>query len=318
MAALPDRLVGLVGALPYTVHAGPFTYTAAGIGAVCTDPAWRGRGLAGRLLALQWRILASRGVDLAIISGDRSLYRRAGATPAGPAHRFQLTALAHPGLALTPLTAQNIELAARLWAMQPVRIERDPTIWQTAIAGAAFPPSRRFASLVGDPPRAYVVLDTPAPGTSGLARIFELAGEAAAAVAAARHLAAAAGTGAIEVIAPDWDFALGRELTRHATTSCRVHQPGTYCLPDPLRTFERLQPLLAALDPATATWRLWPEEQGFVLEGPPADRDAVPGPTSGWAESATQVCRLLFGADGAALSPALPVPLPCWQGFNYV
>ena len=48
------------------------------LGSVCTHPDYRGRGLAGSLLAHVENELRAQGVDLLYVSGGRSLYLRGG------------------------------------------------------------------------------------------------------------------------------------------------------------------------------------------------------------------------------------------------
>src|SRR5947209_4184266 len=55
----------------------------ASIGAVCTDPAHRGGGLASALMADARRYARENGASLMLISGGRGLYRRLGYGAAG-------------------------------------------------------------------------------------------------------------------------------------------------------------------------------------------------------------------------------------------
>ena len=60
------------------------------IGAVATDAAYRGRGLATQVLAAARADARERGVGLLLISGARGLYQRCGARPAGNLQRFRI------------------------------------------------------------------------------------------------------------------------------------------------------------------------------------------------------------------------------------
>lgn len=57
-------------------------FTVASIGTVLTDPEYRGRGHAGAILHASLRRMEEKGAKVLIVSGDRTLYRRAHCVPA--------------------------------------------------------------------------------------------------------------------------------------------------------------------------------------------------------------------------------------------
>ena len=85
------RLVSLVGCLRQTILVEGHPLPVGSIGSVCTRPEYRGRGLAGRLVSDVFRRLEAAGVPLALISGDRGLYKRLGCVEAGCFERFEFT-----------------------------------------------------------------------------------------------------------------------------------------------------------------------------------------------------------------------------------
>ena len=97
---------------------------AAAMGAVATRADVRGRGLGTAVVQDAMRRLATDGVAILTISGDRSLYLRAGAAPAGCCWRWHLAPSGgDPALRLRP-PADLHELAS-LHAKEPVRWLRD-------------------------------------------------------------------------------------------------------------------------------------------------------------------------------------------------
>ena len=60
------------------------------IGCVCTHPDYRNQGLAGRLLQDAWEKLRRDGIDFALISGNRSLYWRAGCGACRPTYTYMV------------------------------------------------------------------------------------------------------------------------------------------------------------------------------------------------------------------------------------
>ncbi|ANF95926.1 GNAT family N-acetyltransferase [Paenibacillus bovis] len=73
-----NRLVSFMGMVPVQIQAGTHVLSAFSIGAVCTHPDYRGQRLAGQLLERCRQHALESGASLMFISGDRSLYTRAG------------------------------------------------------------------------------------------------------------------------------------------------------------------------------------------------------------------------------------------------
>jgi len=103
-----DRIVSHVGVLRQKIVTMGIEIPVACIGSVCTDPDYRGRGLASQLMELAIRRSVELGDVLMYISGGRGLYRRLGATPIGPGIRFKVT----------PEVAQRIGGADRITVRQ--------------------------------------------------------------------------------------------------------------------------------------------------------------------------------------------------------
>jgi predicted N-acetyltransferase YhbS len=287
------EVVSMVGSLPYTVRSGPVRYRAAGVGIVATHPQFRRRGLAGRLLAMHYAALRAQGVDLAVISGNLALYDRSGAAAAGWGRPWTVAAAPADEGSRLAVEADLRPLAA-LWAMEAVTVERSWAHWQRAF-GAVPRRGQRQIRVVGRPAFAYAVLDVG--GKDGGVEVRELAGGRLAALGAARTAAAEAGVAAVRLWAPHWDRHLAEALAQLAAVPGAEGPPfGRYLLTDPARLLSRLTDAFSEMDPALDLARL----ERACLERP--DRGV----------------GLLFGPDGAAFSPALPLPLPRWEGLNYV
>lgn len=85
-------LAAFMGLVPSTIKTSSVHLNVFFIGAVCTDPAFRGQGLAGQLLKLCQAHATKAGASLIFVSGDRSLYTRAGCVPFGGTQYAELTA----------------------------------------------------------------------------------------------------------------------------------------------------------------------------------------------------------------------------------
>lgn len=189
-----EKVVSLVGLLERNVFISCYPIRTAALGTVCTDPAYRGQGLASQILQKLREHLRQRGVRLLIISGGRSLYRRIGAVNAGLVRWVNAPALpvaaeqaeAASGRAVRPwvvreATPDDLPWVLRLYEREPVRFERslaDLRAFYSALphayAGARF---RRLwiAVASGDasgrsanPILAYLVTDGPTPAAAGV------------------------------------------------------------------------------------------------------------------------------------------------------
>jgi predicted N-acetyltransferase YhbS len=99
------------------------------IGAVCTDSACRGKGLATRLMEDARRKAVADGVDIFFISGGRGLYRRLGYVDAGTYFTcgVKRTKLPRKGTyAFRPWELEDLPALVRIHSAEPVRFDRTP------------------------------------------------------------------------------------------------------------------------------------------------------------------------------------------------
>lgn len=87
-----NRLVAFMGMTPLHIKTGDSVLNGFAVGSVCTDPEYRGSGVASALLEQCQAHAKAAKAPLLFISGDRSLYTRNGAVYFGQALRFELTA----------------------------------------------------------------------------------------------------------------------------------------------------------------------------------------------------------------------------------
>jgi len=107
--------------------------TAGGIGCVCTNPKYRGRGLMSRLLEHAGEKMRAARMPFSILWGDRLRYARFGWEPAGRKFAFGLDARSREALVpfkfrvekLEDLDAEAEELH-EIHREVPFRVERDP------------------------------------------------------------------------------------------------------------------------------------------------------------------------------------------------
>jgi predicted N-acetyltransferase YhbS len=255
----------------------------AGIGAVATRPDRQGQGLATAVLADAFARLAAGGVAVVMISGDRSLYLRAGAAPAGAYLRWLVPPdaaqrLRDPSLRLRPPASVDEMIA--LHAREPVRRLREPA----AFAGRGYAHSiqcRQSTWVVerAGRPAAYWVAGVPDRGRRPRDRVhvIEFGGERDALAGTIAHLLDATGTR--RLVLPTQDAAWEALL-------------------------QGLEPELRPLPGTVAVLRPDVLAQAF-------GRSVPAGP---------DLVAAFFGRAGLPRDPALPppIPLPWPNGLDYV
>lgn len=137
------------------------------IGSVATDPAWRGRGLATRLLARAEETLRARGAMFAMLwATDPGFYLKRGYVPFGVENDFLIGtelagALPEPS-GVRALAADDAEHVHRLYGTHATRVERSPA--ETRL-------------LLGAPDMVTLVLERPsAPGQPALPQAYACLG----------------------------------------------------------------------------------------------------------------------------------------------
>lgn len=175
-------------------------------GGVFTLPAFRGAGLASRLLAdaVAW---ASARADLLMISGERELYRRQGFDPVPPGTRFAWsdppTGSASVGeWSLALAGPSDVEELSTLQAREAVRFVRTPVDWQHLLASGQLMGGPGEVWLVRRAGQAVAYLAVQSggrrpDGSPRPARVLEVAGDPSA-------LVATAATRAQELIVPHY------------------------------------------------------------------------------------------------------------------
>ncbi len=106
------------------------------LGGVCTDPDYRGRGLATRLLADARDKAVAQGADIVLISGRRGLYRRQGYIQVGHFYVCTVARSRLPagsgggprdaGYILRAPTPEDLPALVRMYVAEPVRFVRTP------------------------------------------------------------------------------------------------------------------------------------------------------------------------------------------------
>ncbi len=294
--------------------------TVASIGAVSTDPAFRGRGFAGALMEDAIAYARARGACLMLISGDRALYRRLGGVRPGGFFMGEVPHADFPrGYAFERATPDDTPQLAALYQREPVRFVRPAEDWRRLLAAGVVMNQAADCLMVRDPDGvvAYLAVQAPPSHSTGETRprVMEYAGSRE---AVWRALAAVAG----EYGAASARFAVmpddGDLLARARHERALLHEEGfhgTVKLLDGARLLSAVRPLWAERVGHGALDALGLEaDMGGVTFTAAGDRVRLEGPA---------VITALFGAERGREEDQLSIPgispLPLfWYGYNYV
>ena len=150
----------------------------AGIGAVCTDPAHRGQGLASRLMEDARQYARAQGATLLLISGGRGLYHRLGYVTVGRFDRYawtpaELQAARDPAIEVTGYRDDDLSEVVALHQREPIRFRRSASDWQKLLAARMLMNSPAELWLVRQRSETVAYLSgsvVAAPACRGIAR----------------------------------------------------------------------------------------------------------------------------------------------------
>jgi GNAT superfamily N-acetyltransferase len=200
------RIVSHVGVYPLPFVSYGRRIPAGGIGAVATEPAYRGQGLMAALLDHATGYMRHHGLPLSILWGDRTRYARFGWEPAGRALSFAVNRRCAEALKAhdapvaelrDPARASDVLLA--LHRINPVRVDRDESMMTciTAKIGRRTVVARRGRTVIG-----YAIVRRWS-GTDGATwNLEELGGSAHGVLSLIRWFAARPGVARVRGTAP--------------------------------------------------------------------------------------------------------------------
>jgi len=159
------RVVAMVNYHFTPVLIGPSTINVASVGSVCTDPAYRGRGLASRLLRLAEEKMIAEGVHVVVISGEGGIYAAFGSGFAGDMREASVPLDRLPprgSVATVPYDASYFPAVRRLYDADAVRFVRKDDEFRMLVRGQTFPDTfvdYDFRVILKDGvPAAYAIL----------------------------------------------------------------------------------------------------------------------------------------------------------------
>ncbi|MCA1595499.1 MAG: GNAT family N-acetyltransferase, partial [Chloroflexi bacterium] len=168
------------------------SFTTASVGAVCTRPGYRGRGLASKVMDDLEAHAIAEGCDLLLVSGDLELYRRLGCAAAGSFPAFRIDAADLPGdrdITVRRAVPEDAAALVRLHQESPVRFERSVDDWRMLLGARTVMdvPGECWIVEYFGMPAAYLAAQSGSG--DGIARIREYGGSVQAVWHALRHVA---------------------------------------------------------------------------------------------------------------------------------
>jgi len=181
-----NAVVSHVGVWPGELSIFGCTTGSGSIGAVCTDPDYRRRGYATRLVADAIDYLRNGNRTILFVSGNRTLYRNAGCREAGRNWHYTISSDSFPAGQTSPpfireVGGEAIEELTMILQAEPVRYQRSVDEFRSLVTadpcgrGLGWTPYLLAVELDGHP-LAYIYLRKRRDGDAAVGRIIEYAG----------------------------------------------------------------------------------------------------------------------------------------------
>ncbi len=328
--------VSLIGMILDDVTACGCPLRVASIGSVCSAPAHRGKGLAGKLMDDAVARATDAGASLMLISGKRPLYTERGAWPEGRFCKYHMMVNNLPacetGLTVAKLQPGKSKQALAMFEHEPIRFLRTAGEYALQVANGFNQDRPAGTYLLSRSERAVAVV---AASMFGLAdkdkppvlKITEFAGARTAVAAALGEIVKQWATDRVDVVAYEADIAMAEALAPikleaeavgfHGTIKIlsaeRLWQDFAALICERIGTeiFEQITISSTSDDLKIHTLTFECDGESVTIEG---DRQIVAALIG-----STNIDPLggLSGVLTEVLQAALPLPVPLY-GMNYV
>lgn len=249
------------------------------IGAVCTHPEYRNRGLATKLMEEAMKRARENGAELMLISGGRGLYRRLGCINAGIFKSFFVTR-GHlgqtdvGGLSLRKYEEGDVVDLVKLHQSEPIRFVRPREDFSTLLAAKRLCDRISETYVISKDGKvvAYVCVQLPKDRDRPLV-IMELAGSRALILSKLRDLMDEVDTGSAIIETPSADIGLECLLLATGAKQSTRGFMGTVKLIDAKSFLERIDPYMTEIlgtgsrRDLTVAYRPNPPELKFEYKG---------------------------------------------------
>ncbi len=219
------------------------------IGCVCTHQDYRGRGFASALMKDAFAKMGRDGVDVAFVTGFRSLYRRVGYVEAGRVHVYHISAgtlgSRKERFQVVPYTPDKVQELVGIYQREPVRYRRTLEDWKLLLERDLHCQDillRTFAAAEAEKPIAYISVGL-VPDEEQV-RVFEYAGSARAVLYLLESAFETVHIDTIELDVPFQDFELLNLLEAQGLSKPPSEAQMSTAIIDPVRFLEKAIPYL--------------------------------------------------------------------------
>lgn len=297
------------------------------IGAVGTYKEYRKRGFAGACFDDACANALAQGVDFFLISGDRSLYRRAGCRRVGLDHEFTVpkgcTAAQRDAVILERYGDEHLSAIKRLYENEAVRYLRPLEEWRRFLRHGKSTHHGAELWLVrrGDAVVAYLALLSARPGEAPA--LEEFAGDRVALLGALDELMERQQLSAIKLHVQSHDYALQALLAGSGLKPQTVHASGTQLIINFPQFMGRLRPLIeervGTVEADKFSFRQYNGKCVFAYEGETiVATDRGGAAQFVWGTRETQEWQWASEGKGKEILQAVfPIPALVY-GFSYV
>ncbi|MGQ9514216.1 MAG: GNAT family N-acetyltransferase [Thermoproteota archaeon] len=217
------------------------------IGAVCTDPNHRNKGLAGMVLVDCFRKLLLDGIDFVMVSGIRDLYDRNNCVMAGKQYSYKITRKDAERLISFPCKVvkfkeSRLDELIAIYQSEPVRYFRSYEEFSTLLGKYTFRRPRVFLIELGGRSVAYICIEIEDHGEDS-GWVVEYAGSRVSIASALPKLLDHLNLKCLTLPVPHHDFELIAALSKLRKPKSS-HFGGTMRIINPSAFFLKLRPYL--------------------------------------------------------------------------
>ena len=241
------RVVSHVGMVEREARIAGCELRVACMGAVSTYEEFRGKGLASQLVRAALGKARADGVDVMLISGDRTLYRRVGAVPVGCDFRCVADAdttgrLHNPRLRVRRAVEGDLAACAAAYNTKPVRFVRPMKEWSDFLDSRATAEGWHYLLIVEEEGafRGYLAVARGHDWPCG--DLAEFGGAPTAVAGALRSVSEATGEKLLRVTLQPHEDALRAALSQAGAAFAPVSVDGAWTIVNFTRLMGRLRP----------------------------------------------------------------------------
>ncbi len=302
------------------------------IGSVCTYPEYRRRGFATLLLENSMKKLDNDDADIMLVSGDHSLYKRAGCIEAGRVHKFKifrddLKRFNTQNVKVFPYEEKNLENIVRVYQKEAVRFFRPLEVFKKILAtGAAMDREAEILTIhKANEFLGYLAVQIPGEkeGEEGVNNVAEYSGARSTILDAVKPIFNKYDIQGLSFNIPFHDTEFIYALKEKGFKSRMENIPGTIKIINFPRLMDRFRPYIEE--------RLGRKTSDLIRFNQERDRFTIGFGREEFDTDARGLVQIVFGTSGEKEKEIIPkkgkiikiladiFPLPfIWPGLNYI